>query len=109
MNQEQPPQPGYYPAPPTPSGMSTGAKIALVLIVGFCAVTGGCFALVTFIYDNAKQNLNANSASASSPFSNNSPTSSGTTYRWTAQNRNVKRSCLKPSGRERATQINFRL
>lgn len=63
MSQEPPPQPprGYYPAPPK-SRMSTGAKVALGVIIACCVVIGGCFACATFIWENSKRNLNLNSA-----------------------------------------------
>lgn len=77
MSQQPPPQPpfGYYPVPPKQPGMSTGAKIALGIILGFCVVIGGCFACATFIWENAKRNLNSNSAISSTdlPRSASSP------------------------------------
>lgn len=72
---QQPPQPPpyYYPPPPKP-GMSVGGKIALVVIVGFCIVTGGCFACAAWIWNNAQQDpklkqalANYNSASKPTP------------------------------------------
>lgn len=44
--------------------MSTGAKAALVIIIAFCVVIGGCFACATFIWKNSKQNINLNSAAS---------------------------------------------
>lgn len=69
----QPPPPYYYPPPPKP-GMSTGGKLVLVGIVGFCIITGGCVACSAWIFNNAKQDpefakLLANSNSASTPTS----------------------------------------
>jgi len=76
MNQQPPqqqPPPGYYPASPKP-GMSTGGKLVLVVIVGFCIITGGCVACAAWIFNNAKQDpklaeLLANSNSVSKPTS----------------------------------------
>ena len=63
MSKEPPPQPplGDYPLAKQ-SGMGTGAKVALGVIIGSCVVMGGCFACAGLIYENAKRNLNANSA-----------------------------------------------
>lgn len=76
MNQNSPPpqQPPYYYPPPPKPGMSTGAKLVLVVIVGFCIITGGCVACSAWIFNNAKQDpefakLLANSNSASKPTS----------------------------------------
>ena len=69
MSQGPPPQPpplGYYPAPPRQSGISTGAKIALGIVISGCVVMGGCFACAGLIWDNTKRNLNLNSNSAAS-------------------------------------------
>jgi len=54
--------------------MSTGAKVALGIIIGFCVVMGGCFACATFIWENAKRNLNSNSSVSRTA----SPTSAST-------------------------------
>lgn len=74
MSQEPPPQPpfGYYPAPQPKSGINTGAKIALGVIIGSCVVMGGCFACAGLIYNNSKQdwaasNSNSNSTPAKPP------------------------------------------
>lgn len=73
MSQGFPPQPpNYYPAPPQRSGMSTGAKIALGIVISGCVVMGGCFACAALIWNNAKQDpelakLLANSNSVSKP------------------------------------------
>jgi len=42
--------------------MSPGAKVALGIIIAFCVVSGGCFALATFIWNKSARNLNLNAA-----------------------------------------------
>lgn len=64
MSQGFPPQPppNYYPAPPQRPGMSTGAKIALGIVISGCVIMGGCFACASLIWQGANRNLNSNSA-----------------------------------------------
>lgn len=71
----QSPTGSEYPAIPK-SGMTTGAKIALGVILGSCIVMGGCFACATFIFDRSIKNLNLNASSTAKPSESPSGSSS---------------------------------
>jgi len=67
--------------------MSIGAKIALGIIVGFCIITGGCFTLATFIWNNAKPNINLNENSGAAQ---SSPTPPSPEQHWDSTNAKIE-------------------